>query len=106
MATKKTAVTEAVTETVETAAEVTPTAETPEVEKTPKKPEKVEVFIDRPAANEDPNYYVGLNGKLYVLPKGQTSMVPPEIKKEIERSRKAEDKLDKAINKLLNQTKQ
>lgn len=104
MATKKTAVTEAVTETVETAE--TAAEVTPPVAETPKKPEKVEVFIDRPAANEDPNYYVGLNGKIYVLPKGQTSMVPPEIKKEIERSRKAEDKLDKTISKLLNQTKQ
>lgn len=101
MATKK-------TETVETAAEVTvetPATEAPKVEEAPKKPEKVEVFIDRPAANEDPNYYVGHNGKTYILPKGQTSKVPPEIKKEIERSRKAADRLDKAINKLLNQAK-
>lgn len=94
MATKKTEVTEV------TAAEVTPP-----VAETPKMPEKVEVFIERPAANEDPNFYVGLNGKIYVLPKGQTSMVPPEIKKEIDRSRKAADRLDKAINNLLNQSK-
>lgn len=97
MATKKTE-TKEVTEV--TAAEVTPP-----VAETPKMPEKVEVFIDRPAANEDPNFYVGLNGKTYILPKGQTSTVPPEIKKEIDRSRKAADRLDKAINKLLNQAK-
>ena len=97
MATKKTEVTEAVTEAV--------TEVTPPVAETPKMPEKVEVFIERPVANEDPNFYVGLNGKIYVLPKGQTSMVPPEIKKEIDRSRKAADRLDKAINKLLNQSK-
>ena len=104
MATKKT-VTE-VKEAVETTTEVTPAVEeTPKVEEAPKKPEKVEVFIDRPAANEDPNFYVGLNGKTYILPKGQTSTVPPEIKKEIDRSRKAADRLDKAINKLLNQAK-
>ena len=103
MATKKTEtkeVTEVTDVTAVTEAEVTyPVAETP------KMPEKVEVFIDRPAANEDPNFYVGLNGKTYILPKGQTSTVPPEIKKEIDRSRKAADRLDKAINKLLNQAK-
>lgn len=101
MATKKTE-TKEVTEVTaaEVAAEVTPP-----VAETHKMPEKVEVFIDRPAANEDPNYYVGHNGNTYILPMGQTSKVPPEIKKEIDRSRKAADRLDKAINKLLSQAK-
>ena len=61
---------------------------------------RVEVYIPKGNANDDPNLLIGFNGKNYVLPKGQTSLVPPEIYGEIMRSRKAQDHLDRRIDKL------
>ncbi len=66
------------------------------------KPERVAVYIPRGASNEDPNYFVKVNGVGYVLPRGQESMVPPKIAAEIERSRKAQERLDRNRDKLLN----
>lgn len=92
MATKKTEVTEIVTETEATVAEVT---------ETPKMPEKVELFIPRGNANDDPNFFIGINGKSYLLPRGKTSMVPPEVKAEYERSVKADEKLNDTMDRLI-----
>ena len=36
----------------------------------------VEVFIPRSAANKDPNFYVGINGVSYLLPRGRKSRIP------------------------------
>lgn len=66
------------------------------------KPERVAVYIPRGASNEDPNYFVKVNGVGYVLPRGQESMVPPQIAAEIERSVKAQERLDRNKDKLLN----
>lgn len=62
---------------------------------------RVELHIPRGAANDEPNVVVGINGKLYVLPKGKTSMVPPEVKAEYERSVKAQAALDDRRDELL-----
>ena len=64
---------------------------------------RVKVYIDRRTGNDEPNLVVGINGKLYVLPRGQESLVPPEVKAEIERSKKAQLALDKTIDKLTGQ---
>ena len=54
--------------------------------------EKVAVSIPRATLpNEDPNFFVSVNGKNYLLPKGKKSMVPPEVAYEIERSFRAEE---------------
>lgn len=102
MATKKTEVTEIVTETAVTATAVTAT----EVAETPKKPEKVEVYIERAGANEDPNHLIGVNGKTYILPRGKTSLVPPEVAAEYERSKKAQRRLDETSDRLIELAKQ
>ena len=52
--------------------------------------ERVKVTIPRARKGEDPNYFVGINGVNYILPKGQTSEVPPEVAYEIERAATAE----------------
>lgn len=57
-------------------------------------PDRVEVYIPRGNAKDDPNLLVSVNGKNYLLPKGKNSLVPPEVKYEIERSRRAEEKLN------------
>lgn len=65
-----------------------------------KSEELVEVFVPRAGANEDPNLYVSVNSKNYLLPKGKKSMVPKAVAYEIERSRRAEEALDKSIDRL------
>ena len=59
-----------------------------------KKDERVEVFIPKGFANEDPNYFVSVNGVNYILPKGKKSMVPAHIKEEIDRAFKAQEAWD------------
>ena len=52
---------------------------------------RVEVFIPRGADREDPNFFVGINGVNYLLPRGKKSMVPAAVAEEIARSDKAAD---------------
>lgn len=70
-----------------------------------KKNEKVSLFIPKGAANEDPNLFIGINGVGYLLPKGKTSMVPPEVKKEYERSVRASEIQDDNIDRMLEASK-
>jgi hypothetical protein len=67
---------------------------------------RVEVFIPRGYANEDPNLFVGVNGVNYILPRGKTSKVPAHVAEEIQRSLKAQDRQDENTEKLLEQAKQ
>lgn len=72
---------------------------------TTKKDERVEIFIPRGYANEDPNFFVGVNGKSYLLPRGKKSMVPPEVAAEIRRSFEAQEALDQRVDALLEASK-
>lgn len=57
--------------------------------------ERVDIYIERPvSSNDDPNLFVSVNGKNFLLPKGRTSNVPRYIYDEIMRSRKAKAHLD------------
>ncbi len=53
--------------------------------------ERVEVFIPRGQANDDPNFFVGVNGVNYLLPKGKKSMVPQWVADEIQRAFEAQE---------------
>lgn len=90
--TKKPATTEEVTNTEEVVA--------------PKKDNRVEVYIPKGAANDDPNMFVGVNGVNYVLPRGKKSMVPPHIKAEIDRSIAAQNTMDERVDELLQKANQ
>lgn len=68
------------------------------------KEERVEVFIPKGLANDDPNMYVSVNGENFLLPKGQVSLVPPHIKAAIERSYGAQAFQEKRSNELLELT--
>lgn len=72
---------------------------------TTKKDERVEIFIPRGYANEDPNFFVGVNGKSYLLPRGKKSMVPPEVAAEIRRSFEAQEALDRRVDAMLEASK-
>ena len=74
-------------------------------EKTIKNEERVEVFVPKGLANDDPNLYVSVNGENFLLPKGQVSLVPPYIKAAIERSWGAQAFREKRSNALLEKTK-
>lgn len=65
-----------------------------------KKDNKVAVFIQKWEGGSDPNYYAGVNGKAYLIPKGKESLVPPEVAAEVERARRAAAKRDNNIDKL------
>lgn len=63
--------------------------------------ERVEVFIERGYANDEPNLFVSVNGVNYLLPRGKKSLVPAHVAAEIERSKKAKEKLDENVEKML-----
>ena len=62
--------------------------------------ERVEIYIPRGAANDDPNLFVSVNGENFILPKGKTSKVPPHIAAEIKRSMKAQERQDENSDRL------
>ena len=73
---------------------------------TTKKEEYVDLYVQKGYANDDPNEYISVFGKNYVLPKGKTSKVPPCVKYEYERSLRAQEALDAKSEALLEKAKQ
>lgn len=63
-------------------------------------PDRVELFIPRGGSNEEPNLLIGINGKNYLLPRGKTSKVPPEVASEYRRAMRAQEMLDRKIDEL------
>ena len=74
--------------------------------KTAKVEERVEVFVPRTPGNSDPNLVIVINGKNYVLPRGQKSLVPKAVAEEYERSKRAQYKVDNAIFDMVEQARQ
>lgn len=66
---------------------------------------KVKIHIPRGASNEDPNFYIKVNGVRYVLPKGKDHMVPPHIAYEYERSVRAAEIQDEHRAEMLDAAK-
>ena len=62
--------------------------------------ERVEIYIERGSANDEPNLFVSVNGYNCLLPKGKTSLVPKSVADEINRARRAQQKLDATIDAL------
>ena len=62
--------------------------------------DREEIFIERAAANEEPNLFVSVNGYNCLLPKGKTSLVPKSVAAEIHRARRAQQRLDATIDAL------
>ena len=89
-----------------TTAEETTEKTTAPVEETTKKDNRVEVYIPKGAANDEPNLFVGVNGVNYILPRGKKSMVPPHVKAEIDRSFAAQNTMDEHVDELLQKANQ
>lgn len=73
---------------------------------TENKKDYVDLYVEKGFANDDPNEFISINGKNYVLPKGKTSKVPPCVKEEYDRARRAREKQDENIEKLREKAKQ
>lgn len=75
-------------------------AETKKAKAAEVKGERVELYIPRGSQNDDPNYFVGVNGVSYLLPRGKTSMVPKAVYDEVMRSRRAEEALFRKMDEM------
>ena len=61
---------------------------------------RVEVSVPRGPERGDPNVFIGINGMSYLLPRGKTSSVPPEVAAEFYRAERARDHLDETMDAL------
>lgn len=66
---------------------------------------RVEITIPRGEKRDDPNLFVSINGVNYLLPRGKTSLVPPEVAQEVRRSWEAEQLMDEHSRELLESSK-
>lgn len=73
---------------------------------TTKNEEYVDLFVAKGYANDDPNFFISVNGKNFLLPKGKTSKVPPYVKEEYDRAMRAQEALDAKSEALLEKAKQ
>lgn len=67
--------------------------------------ERVEIFVPKGYANDEPNLMIAVNGVNYLLPKGKTSKVPKHIAEEFYRAQKAQEALDKRVDEMLEASK-
>ena len=63
------------------------------------------IFVDRDFGNADPNVFISVNGKNYLLPKGQYSEVPLEIAEEYHRSQAAKENFYKRSSEMIEKSK-
>lgn len=75
-------------------------------EKMPDPYELEEIFIPRAGAKEDPNLFVSVNGKNFLIPKGKKSKVPRYIADEIRRSERARDDFEAFVDEATAAAKQ
>lgn len=63
--------------------------------------DRVDLYVEKGYANDEPNQLISVNGVNYLLPKGKTSNVPKFVADEYYRSRKAQQCLDETVDKML-----
>lgn len=66
----------------------------------------VDLFIPKGYANDEPNYFISVNGKNFILPRGKTSSVPAYVKEEYDRAMRAQEALDAKSEAMLEKSKQ
>ena len=71
---------------------------------TPKE-DRVEIFVPKGYANDDPNFFISVNGVNYLLPRGKKSMVPAHVAAEFHRSQRAQERLDEKMEQMLEASK-
>lgn len=73
---------------------------------TTNKNDYVDLYVEKGYANDEPNLFISVNGKNFLLPKGKTSKVPAYVKEEYDRSRKAQAALDARSEALIEKANQ
>ena len=63
--------------------------------------DRKEIFVPKGYAAEEPNEIIGVNGVMYVLPKGKTSQVPAFVAAEYMRAQRAKTRMDETVEKML-----
>ena len=63
----------------------------------------VNVYVPKGNTGDDPNLFVSINGKNYLLPRGKTSRVPKYVAEEYYRSQRAQERYDDTMDRLLKQ---
>lgn len=66
---------------------------------------RVEIFVPKGYANDEPNLFIGVNGVNYLLPKGKKSTVPDFVAEEFYRMQRAQDKQDETKEQMLEASK-
>ena len=71
--------------------------------KTENKPaeERVELFVPRTGMKDEPDVFIGINGKSYLLPRGKSSLVPKAVYEEYMRAERAKEKLRATVESRL-----
>ena len=59
-----------------------------------------EVMPPRESGNQDPNFFIGLNGVNYLLPRGKKTRVPAAVGEEFARAQAARDAMFEAQDAL------
>jgi len=67
--------------------------------------DRVPLTVPRGDVKGDPNLFISVGGKNYLLPRGKTSMVPPEVLEEYNRSERAKEKFYATSAELLERAK-
>jgi hypothetical protein len=70
-------------------------------ETTQVKEKYVDLHVHKGYANDEPNLFISINGKNFLLPKGKTSKVPLYVKEEYDRSMRAQEALDRKSAEML-----
>ena len=63
--------------------------------------DRISVTVPRGHAGEEPYLFVSVGGINYLLPRGESSIVPPEVAYEIARAERARSRADRRIKALL-----
>lgn len=71
----------------------------------PQAEEKVEIFVPRGYANDEPNLLISVNGVNYLLPRGKSSKVPKFVADEFYRGQRAQQALDEKQAQMLEAAK-
>ena len=65
----------------------------------------VTLYVPKGYVSDDPNVFISINGKNYLLPRGKKSSVPKYVADEYHRSLRAAEARDEQIEKLLGASK-
>ncbi len=67
--------------------------------------DRVEIFVPKGYANDDPNLFISVNGVNYLLPRGKKSTVPAHVAAEFYRSQRAQERMDENMEQMLEASK-